>query len=361
MAILKKIYLLMLSSAIATGVTSCYTEFDPNIDSTPVLCMNSTITPGEPVTLFLTRTWPWTEGDELKIDVNVRDADVRLTVNGEYKETLKHTLIQNPDYPYGSYQEQLECYQSEYRPESGDIIRLEATATQFGEATAEVTVPYPVPIDRIEAQVLSYRPSGDLTGFPAVENVCQFAMRLNLLAYFTDPAASTDFYDLATDFSTISDYEHEAVAHVYMYPIVDFSGEPLLKEHVSVLESTIADTMGYTVFSDRQINGRTYPLRISYDQLSFTYQNPLDLPKPKEAGIEVILRHVDPTYYKHVISVWEGNDGIVGILGGVGLANAVYPYSNVSTGAGVVAAYAATSLTIPFIDIIAIAEHGNFK
>ena len=62
-----------------------------------------------------------------------------------------------------------------------------------------------------------------------------------------------------------------------------------------------------------------------------------------------------------MISVWEGNYGITGALGGVGLASPVYPYSNVSTGAGTVAAYAEASLTISIADLIAIAQQGKYQ
>ena len=361
MAILKKTYPTILLALMAAGLNSCYSEFDLHIDSTPVLCMNSTITPGDSIALFLTRTWAWTEGDEDKLNINVGNAEVTLIVNGEFKEIMSHRIIDNPDYPFNQYPRQLECYVSEYRPESGDAIRLEAVSTRYGEATAEVTVPYPVPIERIETQTVSCTAYGDMTGFPAVADRCQFNMRFDILAYFTDPAASTDYYDLELDYFSNKNYDGEAEAYLNSYSIIDFSGEPLLKEHVSVLESTISDTRGYTVFSDRQINGRTYPLRIGFDQLSFVYWNPMDLPGPKEFGIRVRLRHIDPSYYRHVISVWEGNDAIVGALGGVGLANPVYPYSNVSTGAGVVAAFAEATLTIPIVDIIALAEKGNFK
>ncbi|MDE6552557.1 MAG: DUF4249 domain-containing protein [Muribaculaceae bacterium] len=361
MAILKKTYFLPLLMAMAMGMTSCYSEFDPKIDSTPVLCMNSTITPGEPVTLFLTRTWSWTEGYEQDLDLNVRDAEVLLIVNGEYKETLKQTVIHNPDYPYDPYPEKRECYQSEYHPKSGDVIRLEATSAQYGEATADVEVPYPVPIDRIEVRDIHCKTYGDISGFPAVRDRCEFALDFNVLAYFTDPNGPSNYYELKSGTSGYRNYDGEAEAEFIDYPWIDYSGEPLLTEHVSELDSTIADTSGYTIFSDRQINGRTYPLRIGFRQSVFLYQNPLNLPGPKETGITVVLRHLDSTYYKHVMSVWEGNDGIVGALGGIGLASAVYPYSNVSTRAGVVVAFAEASLTIPVLDVIALAEEGNFK
>ena len=359
MAILKKTYLFLMLTALATGMTSCYTEFDPKIDSKPVLCMNSTITPGDSITLFLTRTWSWTEGEEEKLDLYVRDAEVRLTVNGEFKETLTPTkVILNP----GFLPEYRECYRSAYLPASGDVIRLEATSMQYGEASAEVTVPYPVPIDRIEPQVQTCIAYGDTNGFPAVADTCEFILRFKLLAYFTDPSESTDYYDLSAGYSPFSDFNGEAIAHPgYSYTYIDFSGEPLLTEHVSVLESVTADTYGYSIFSDRQINGRTYPLRMTVSDYTFYYWNPLDLPGPKETGITVRLRHINQAYYKHVISVWEANDAILGALGGVGLASPVYPWSNVSTGAGVVAAYAESSKTIPIVEIISLANQGNFE
>ena len=88
----------------------------------------------------------------------------------------------------------------------------------------------------------------------------------------------------------------------------------------------------------------------------FYYKNPSDLEGPKEYGVVITLRHINEAYYKHVISVWEANDALVGSLGGVGLANPVYPYSNVSTGAGVVATYGVSKVTIPFVDVIALSE-----
>ena len=366
MDILKKIYLLMLLTAMAMGLTSCYTEFDPLIDSTPVLCMNSTITPDEPVTLFLSRTWNWTEGDESKLDLDVRNAEVHLIVNGEFKETLKPTTVNIPTHMSNPYPEERDCYQSEYLAECGDIIRLEAYSEQYGEASAEVRVPYPVPLDRLEAVDVDCKVrSGDISEFPIAASPCAFLLNFNLLAYLTDPSESTDHYDLAVGYTPSCEYNEETYAFIYgSYPWIDFSNEPLFKGHASVLESAVAGMYGfsgYTIFSDRQINGRTYPLRLGCNDISFAYQNPSDRPEPKEFGIKVTLRHIDSVYYKHVISVWKGNDGISGILGGVGLANPVYPYSNVSTGAGVVTAYAEASMTIPLADAVTIAEQKNNK
>ena len=354
MAILRKIYFLLLISALAMSLPSCYENFEPDIESVPVLCMNSEITPGDSINVFLTRTWCWSEGRDESLDLDVTDADVRLIVNGEYKETLRPGILQPSHIVYPMPKER-KCYQSQYRPKSGDEIRLEASSPKYGEAFAEVTVPYPVPIDRLEPQIQSFTALGDTTGFPAVANKCEFIMRFKLLVHFTDPGDSVNYYDLSVGPTRYVNYDNEAEAYLSSF-FPDFSGEPLFTEHVSILESVIADTSGYTIFSDRQINGHSYPLRISYDNCSFYYRNPTNLEGPEEYGIKVSLRHVDPTYYKHVISVWEANDAIVGSLGGVGLAPAVYPYSNVSTKAGVVAAYAVSELTLPMVELIRIAR-----
>ncbi|MDE6716631.1 MAG: DUF4249 domain-containing protein [Muribaculaceae bacterium] len=312
--------------------------------------MNSEITPGERITLFLTRTWRWDEGDQYKIDVEVRDAEVRLIVNGKFRELLIPDTVRNKSYPVSPYPEIRECYRGDYVPASGDEIRIEAISAEYGEAWAETKVPYPVPIDRIEIKDASGMADGDPTGFPANSEQCRFDIAFKLAVYFTDPGNEANYYDLKLGSSPIVDTEDSEAYFFNGWP--DFSGEPLFTEHVSVLESAMAETSGYTIFSDRQINGKSYPLRINYSSGLFYYRNPLNLQEAKEYGITFRLRHIDTTYYRNVISIWEANDAIIGSLGGVGLANVIFPYSNVSTGAGTVVAYAVSEKTIPLVDIV---------
>ncbi|MDE7412787.1 MAG: DUF4249 domain-containing protein [Muribaculaceae bacterium] len=358
MALLKNLFLSLTSIFLMTGLSSCYQEFEPDIPSVPVLCMNSEITAGEPIILFLTRTWRWSEENQFSIDVDVTDAEVKLFVNGDLRETLDPGTIINEYYPSNPYPEIRKCFKGDYIPRSGDMIRIEASSPQYGDAWAEVRVPEEVPIDRIEIQDASCEAWGDTSTFPVVEEECNFNLRFRMLVYFTDRDTPGDYYDLALNASPYSDYDGEADAILYnAWP--DFSGESLFSEHVSVLESAVAETSGYTIFSDRSINGKTYPLRIKFTDSMFIYKNPLDLDGPKEYGLVVSLRHVDEAYYKHVISLWETNDAIVGSLSGVGLANAVYPYSNVSTGAGVVAAYTSSKMTLPMADVVMAAQKKN--
>ena len=351
MALLKRLHIYLLLTLLAAGLSSCFQDFEPDIPSTPVLCMNSEITPGDSIILYLSHSWRWSDEHDETPDVAVENAEVRLIVNGEFRECLRPGIVDNDRDPASPFYKYNKCYRADYIPRSGDVIRLEASSAQYGEASAEVTLPDPVPIDEVEVQDLECIPLGDTTGWPAVKESCVFIMSFKLLVHFTDPAGTTNYYDFKTGTSPYSNYNSEAISWSNNV-IPDFNGEPLFTEHVSVLESAVAETSGYTIFSDRQINGKRYPLRIGISDFSYYYRNPLDLPGPKDYGITLTLRHIDSAYYRHVLSVWEANDAIIGALSGIGLANPVYAYSNVSPGAGVVTAYATTTVTIPMVDLI---------
>ena len=82
---------------------------------------------------------------------------------------------------------------------------------------------------------------------------------------------------------------------------------------------------------------------------SIDYQTPAEGDfESNKATIEITLNSLSESYYKHVLSVWVSNDGISGILGGVGLGDPTWESSNVSTGAGVIAAVAPSTIKIPF-------------
>lgn len=79
-------------------------------------------------------------------------------------------------------------------------------------------------------------------------------------------------------------------------------------------------------------------MHVRLEGVSYQIDNRLATPDMENSYISLILYSISPSYYRHVISVWAANDGIVGSLGDVGLAEPVFAASNVSTGAGVVSA-----------------------
>ena len=112
-----------------------------------------------------------------------------------------------------------------------------------------------------------------------------------------------------------------------------------------ILAGVIADieTSGYTVFSDRMVSGKTYPLHIRLNEIEYRVSSENGFESNK-SYIRFALNSISESYYRHVISVWESNDGINGILGDVGLADPVWECSNVSTGAGVISAITPASI-----------------
>ena len=112
MAILRKI----LISTLPLILSGCHEELDINIDTTPVLCLNSLITAGKPIHVTVTHTWTYTDVASQK-DHSVKDATLNIYVNEEPKE-------------YG------------YIPKEGDTIRISAYSPTYGHAEAKVTVPF---------------------------------------------------------------------------------------------------------------------------------------------------------------------------------------------------------------------------
>ena len=69
--------------------SSFYEDFNPDIDTDPVLCLNSLITAGEPIEVRVTHTWRF--NDE-KSERNHEVADAVVTVFANEK-------VVGPDYP----------------------------------------------------------------------------------------------------------------------------------------------------------------------------------------------------------------------------------------------------------------------
>lgn len=338
MAILRRIIIYIILPFLFVG---CYEDFDPSITSDPVLCMTSLITTGHPVEVSLTRTCRWNEMPHDDADLAVEEAIVKLYVDDLYVETLEPGEIKI----VGSMQEEkMPGYCAHYVAKPGDRIMLTAEHSRLGYAEASVTVPQPVAIDRVETRVKSV--NGSLQKPPY-----RVKIDADFKIYFTDPADTPNFYQFAAGMQTRYYHDDETDAYFYLMADFDFNSEPLFTEHLTAVDHVLAETSGYTFFSDRQISGTQYPLHISTATLELTYRNPLDDPQMPEPEVNFTLESISESYYNHVLSLWLSNDALIGSLGGAGLADAVYSWSNVSTKAGIVAAVSPVSFTVPIIQL----------
>ncbi len=343
----------------ALSLSSCYTDFDPKIESDPVLCMNSIIETGCPIKVELSRTWEWTKRD-LSYYHYVRDAIVELYINGDLKDTMEFTE-DGPDNPYGNPDI---GYFSDICPEAGDEIRLVAISQELGKAEASVVMPLEVPIEKIDVET---------TYFDEIESSYSTFFRLdqNFSVWFTDPEADINFYRLLMrpvnpepigsgifneDF--LGNIFETLYASSLSYDMINHENEPLFSEHESVLDVIFGSSSTYfSLFSDRRISGQRYPLQLQMERGTLRTYNPEEIESLYDVSLRFTLYNVSESYYNWFIYDWYRNESIQGALGDAGLAESIIPCSNVSTKAGIVAACTPSSFEISYRDFLK--EHYN--
>ncbi len=328
-------------SALAILLTGCFTYFEPDIKSTPVVCINSLLTSGEKIKVEVTRTWRYTEGNPRdNLDISLKDAEVYLYVNDKLEEKLELRYHKDDDiyWHWGSHFNGVDCYYAaNYIPSSGDKIRIYAADKKYGEAEAEVTIPYPIEIEEIKTNITKFDSS-----YNELQNTYSADFDMILSVAFTDPASTINYYsfDMQTEgvIKAMTEDEYYAPNSESIRLTPDYEFEPLFSEHISPLETIITDAYGlYSFFSDRQISGKQYSLVIPTSGRYWCDLKDKTL-MDQNLSINIDLSHISTDYYKFMISFWAGTEGISGALGGVGLGDAVFEFSNVSTGAGIVAA-----------------------
>ena len=346
MAFLKNIYNMaaLLGACLAPLLlTGCYQAFEPDLESTPVVCVNSRATAGEVLEVTVSRTWRWSEGTPETIDIYLPDADVRLYINGSFREQLHYTeeaAADRPDFDWSDPHRIMKFYRGTYVARSGDHIRITVDDPAYGHAEGEVTVPFPVEIEKVDAMVSNLSLTGE------GEEIVWARGNAALNVWFSDPAETENYYE----FDTGTGIDHSKPSLVCDF-YTDFSFEPLFTEHVSPLESIMSETWGYCFFTDRQIAGKKYPLHLRLENFNFSYYA-AEGPSGNAATVNLTLYSISESYWRHVISVWESNDGINGTLGDIGLADPIWEVSNVSTGAGVISARARSVCRLPFSTLL---------
>ncbi len=317
------------------ALTGCYSDFEPDIESTPVVCINANAKVGEQLMIFVTRTWRWSEHIE-ESSLDLKDANVVLYVNdSEYEEVkYKSREYYNPLNPMSNLQW---GYLSDYIPRSGDKIRIVVHSNEYGDAEGEVIVPDPVEIEDVQVSAdIKTSDNGEFRFYTG---------QASLLLYFTDPADITNYYLVGSSLSGAG------VELQYTAGYINYDSEPLFTEHVSSLESALSNTYGLTIFSDRMISGKRYPLHLRLEDITY----PIKISEgfdSNQSSVCIRLTSISESYYRHVISVWERNEGVNGILEGIGLADPVWECSNVSTGAGVISASALFVINLPLSSIV---------
>ena len=338
MALLKKIIIASLPFLLY----GCREDIEPLIDTRPVLCLNSLITAGKPIEVSVTRTWVYTDSKGGN-DHSVSDAKVSIYANGN--------LVSD-----------------DYLAQEGDIIRIEAYSNTYGSAWAEVTVPLATPISNVK-----YTPTlKDLWYNDREEWGVSLDLTFDIsttLSIPNDPQANL-FYDL--DFTTFSpanekdsdstDYydAHGELLRWYTQPSeVHFYGgsfilrDPFFSEYVGAFDDMMdwADIYA-SFFSNHQFKGTTQDIHVDFQDCSFRITQWDRNPELLECGYVFTLYSISESYCKWLNYRWQSDQSLMEEIIDIGLAEPMWGYSNVSTGAGVVAARSSRTVSINIKDFL---------
>ena len=312
----------------AVILTGCYEDFSPEVDTKPVLCLNSLITAGEPIEVKVSHTWMF--NDE-KGKNNHAVTDAKLTI-------LANERIVGKD----------------YLPKEGDKIRIMAESPTYGNAMAEVVVPCATPIGKVKfTPVVTNIWKGD-EDFFHYQMLADITFNLNIEMEINDPAGTDDYYKF--DYSpfigiwngNLGDDFEASGPDPFTIGTFEYNAEPIFKEHVGVFETVMGngEDTDFVFFTDRQFPGRTYTLHLNFTNNTFNIKNEIYDDSLLECGLTLYLTTVSESYYNWAVYKWNVDEGITGDLSDIGLAESKWGYSNVSTGAGVVAAQASAKYTI---------------
>lgn len=324
MAILKKIYPILVLPLLA----GCEEVFTPDMPHTPVLSVNSLITSGEPIGVDVSKSRLYT--DTASNAAGVKDAVVNIYSNGQL---------------------QLDSY----IPKEGDDIRIVAQSHALGQAEAKVMIPIAVPISDVkwtasDVEIHSYQ-FGEME-LNRWEHDISF--KLNVELTILDPS-SDNYYKFGygfPDFNGDSD-EDDNYSSPGNYGLwisgLQYNLEPIFSEHIGIFESIMGgDAEGFTFFTDRQFLGKSYTLHLQFDNCVYRGSDDF-MPEPQ---LSLILFSISPSYYNWANYVWQRDNGSLTDFSDYGLGDPIWGYSNVSSGAGVVAAQSKSSYTIDLTDFI---------
>lgn len=329
MAILKKI----LITTLPLFLCGCYSEFEPKIDVTPVLCVNSLIKAGEPINVTVTHTWLYTEGDAYE-NHDVSDAIVKIYANGILKD-------------------------SEYIPKEGDVIRITAESETYGFAEAKVKVPDPVIITSIQWQPTLT----DISVNEMDENRKYIDIKFDLKVEFevTEQSAEDDFYILnyftyappQEDYypQTDSDIDTDPSAGISIGS-VQSNADKLFTDVMQASYYHYWDGSGNFIMGGKQYQDNKFTLTAKYSDCRYIasfieWDNEL-----LDCGYAFSLQRISKSFMD--LARYESYylDFGFGDLTDIGLADPIRGYSNVSTGAGVVAAETSTDFNLIIKDFL---------
>lgn len=306
-------------AVIASIASGCNTDFLPDDEGQPMVVVNVVATPDRELTARVTRTWPHSQWP--KPDVTLADASVAYTVNGR---------------PCGlmTFNDSTKSFTAPYVPTEGDEIAIEVVSEQYGTAAGYTKVPRKVKIDHWSFTPVEFT---DFNGIVDDGTSLSYLRRLDIRysITFTDPAGEENYYMLT--------------GRPYYEPGGGISTDPIISENDTPLEAVFSDRKTFIVFSDRNIDGRTYTFSYTCSYEPFI---PIEEWARGRITDRMALCSISRDYYLYLLSVYKKYGDLNSNLENLGLSEPKIIYSNVNPGIGIIGSQSADSIVNDVHDIV---------
>jgi hypothetical protein len=332
---MKKYKLFLLFPAFMLLASSCMKELDLEyLRPEPKLVLNGLVMSGDSIKAHLTRTWFYTEYEP---DITVKNADIKLYVNGLFKEQMTWKEYEEGSYGHNSWgyanKEKIGGYYiSSYQSAKGDHIKITVEADGFEGISAETSVPLHTYLKDFKAREFKKEENGFI--FTSYD----FQITLK------DDPDKTDFYLIDME------YTGGYMTTDWVSYTPDYSADPLFTSHISALDKILdydwlSGEFG-RAFSDELINGKEYTIKLK-PLYEYGYsESPLDPIPP--IYYRVNLYTITEEYYHYIKALIEIRDGggLDSDLSDIGLAEPVRVFSNVKGGVGMLGAAVRDSISV---------------
>lgn len=340
-----------IPAVMAFTAVSCIQDFNPDIELSHRLCVNSIIVSGESVDVSLSRTFRYDEGSPEDLDLGVDDATVTLLVDDLVVETLTADR--------GERDSSQTVFHFSHVAAPGEKIGIRASSPGLGDGNADVVVPLPL-ADLEATDNFTVR---RVLGSPGENYTLLLDGGIRLM--LTDNADTADYFRLELEvmdpdpvftgnvIETITGPWEERYMTTMNFWLVDDSSSALFQEHLGVLDVMIgASSYGMTVFSDRMFSGKSYPVDVNLRDASVIMFNPERIESLFELKLRAIVSTLSESYYNWWLCDWQMAESFLGSLSDIGLAQKINGYSNVSSRAGIVAASTPTVVEVSMAELI---------
>ncbi|HOF93353.1 MAG TPA: DUF4249 domain-containing protein [Bacteroidales bacterium] len=289
----------------------------------PLLVLNGFAQPDSLLVIRLTASRFFLE--EVDSFVTVKDAHLRLYVDGTYKEDLQS---QKNGY-----------YISSYRPKQGEVLSIEAEAPGFESVRAEALLPVVAELLKVDTSITLEGELYDLSydwdpevGDYIIDTIGLYTnYQVSMTLSFRDPPTPGDYYRVVVKHF----YGKEYYDGYY-----DFTVENFYTAEMGDLLGPAETQNEYQIYADELYNGKTVDLKLSFAAHTYRdYQG--ELPN-STTSIQVQLQNISPSYYLYLKTFSEYSNSIDFF------SEPIQVFSNVSGGIGIFGAYSSNVIELKF-------------